>query len=59
MSAVVIAGVVFVASTLSLVLSLLAIECVAIVRERRARSAKDEVIGDYPFVDPRHHGRKP
>jgi hypothetical protein len=58
MNAVVIAGVVFVASSLSLVLSLLVIECVALARERRAREAKDEVIGDYPFN--RHiHRREP
>jgi hypothetical protein len=58
MTAVVIAGVVFVAAALGTVLSLLVIECVALVRERRARAAKDEVIGDYPF-NPHIHRREP
>jgi hypothetical protein len=55
MSAVIIAGVVFVVAALGTVLSLLVIECVALARERRAREARDEVIGDYPFVDPRRN----
>jgi hypothetical protein len=57
-SAVVLAGVVFVAAALGVVLSLLAIEGVAFARERRKREAKDEAIGDYPFN--RHiHRREP